>query len=1510
MKKQLSAKSFTSSEELRKRTFIPSSLSNELNHLQQLALNFRNNSPKTVKQPKELLKYAVLMNYPHTVNHLLDIGTEVTLWNINYFEVALSVENYKNWDLRILYALYVTRNVTFGKLYEAIFRTMQLYLSPANAANRRQNNMLIDKVVSTLLCHDIVIEKLVSDDYSCIQKYIEHLFYLTNECSDEWVDEGTDEGTEEGTDDNVPGESRKGLHARQFLPLHLRLFFHKIIEILLSNVKIKEQIIEEFLCLLETTWLHRQHLFWISQGIKTTDDNLLPRVTKEVLVPYVYKRITQLPVPTQARCQTDTESLCFIEYVIYTLLPGHSIYIAFKKVTPTEIEIRVDNKGAYATDDNGEPYARHIATVNFQTDKQQLEKYLHLIFETTWKCLVDETNLNEEDGNNFARNLYNQSKYPIFTSPSIPTIYPSFAEQTAENCTHYSWVLGQSIRLADKSGTFALPMVNLLKTTVLYIEHPENQLLEENKLPAKQNEFRFISYKTWLQRHLANYYLTLHANLSPIPYMHSQIPDWSWKTFKEHSAEIKLLVEGEAGIGKTIYSQQVALKLQHHFIKKAVVFYLPLRTLQSEEQSFTLLSVVEKYILKRTIPTFEKSLLQTVIDDPHTTWILDGLDELIIHHSLNIALSQLFERKRILVTVRPQFSLNHLKNHIQSQATWVNSCKLIPYTTEDKHKLIDYHFSNFTTPTVGALKNQLKEIIVPPLEKFENKHRNPHLQKICEVPIFLQKICHLLLAGHQLLHEKDLAVINETFITSLIANANIRRNPGGSIHKTREISQFTKTIRFMEKLAFKSLESERIIYFSKDIVDQLSPKNVEDRTKIEQDLKDIGLIQLDAAGGQFIHTSYQDHFAARYIIKGLKYGEWCVKAKSIKQFITNHKFNSKYDNVFLCIIQLFKNKINQPNSEDKQVENWAMFNMFLTCYFSAAPESALRCNGNGRNSNEWPVSVLSGIYSIADKNEEVKQYATTVLQVVGEMVDSASSSSIPSLRQLFSEHPRLGTNLELTKKFITKYDDLKKLHRSGIPQHLLTELVYFAVNFKVSVPLSLLLDFKPNTTDGAFQALLLRAIKISLREDTINVDLQAANEIHQMAVNALLTSQASKSFACILAIQAPLGLRVPEILNDMAGKPSSYMFIEFLISCKPYQYINDQLIPKFLCNTQVPLSQSLYYKLSKFLLIFVLDAKTQSLPQLEIAQLSFTFFCNHYAPQAPDKLITQAELLAVVDAIFTTDQHASNQVTDLVFKSWNTIVDKETKYILSNYHWCLNRVMQRLAHPKMHGTFKYENLLVNYIKNIITNSTVSNKHKCYWGSRTKNWQSIGFFLANIQLVETMDTHVDTIIDLILENYVKHKVHGNSTLHCEIKEALSQYYRPISTEKDNKRQKKIKDKIPHISFGAKSTLPQEKPLLFSPSKSKDDQPKTVFKFFFDQSYYGYSFALVHLHFLVSHNPPKALQMITDKIWKNLKILQEELIAEISETKLDASREQAQNDKNLVEKILSQLEQKRR
>src|SRR3990167_3681880 len=178
MKKKLSAKSFTSSEELRKRTFIPSSLSNELNHLQQLALNFRNNSPKTVKQAEELLKYAVLMNYPHTVNHLLDIGTEVTLWNINYFEVALSVENYKNWDLRILYALYVTRNVTFGKLYEAIFRTMQLYLSPANAANRRQNNMLIDKVVSTLLCHDIVIEKLVSDDYSCIQKYIEHLFYL------------------------------------------------------------------------------------------------------------------------------------------------------------------------------------------------------------------------------------------------------------------------------------------------------------------------------------------------------------------------------------------------------------------------------------------------------------------------------------------------------------------------------------------------------------------------------------------------------------------------------------------------------------------------------------------------------------------------------------------------------------------------------------------------------------------------------------------------------------------------------------------------------------------------------------------------------------------------------------------------------------------------------------------------------------------------------------------------------------------------------------------------------------------------------------------------------------------------------------------------------------------------------------------------------------------------------------------------------------------------------------
>lgn len=1434
-----------------KHLFIDSSydsgtpLVNELNNITDRLLK---NEPGVEKEGRLLLERALKANCPNVVSYLL-LLLEIDFHSpihkgADLFSLAMSItptnETALTAKITTLKALYAARNpLSTTSFYAIIFHALQSYLPPTTPENQKKNHLLFDAIISSLLNATMSVEDQIKDR----SKYIGHLFGLKEK-----------EAEDANVTKALQGDDLEGHFPEKYIWVHLRLFFQKIIEtIQLSKKNIDERVINEFLCELETGWIINQSRKWFQMNGKLEHRKAF---IHEVLVDYTLRQICKLPPDA--------------EYVVCSGLPAHTIYVAFKKHKNNRLEIRVDNLGGFS-----EEKERHVATISLISEQINLRTYLACLFETTAQCYDKE--FSDDEGEKFAEKIYSPKQ---FRSPIIRNTYPNFPLQETGNCTHYSFLLGQCIRLNDQNGDFFLSLPSIMERIALIdklANEGQNSIAEAAPIP----------YKAWCRQKLLNQYLTLKGNDSTIPFMRCETlrDERILRAFRSPlPGKGHILIEGAAGIGKTIFSEQLAHQLQSSEELGSVVFYLPLRRLLKSPKNISaeLIDLVELYILDRKLPFHEKELMKTLTNDPSAIWILDGFDELVIQEHLKEALKELFQRKQLIVTSRPHFSTKKLEGIVDIKK--FECFQMGSYTLEQEKALVDFHFSSNENQDQEKLKADLKSIIE------RNSVINPHLKRMCEIPLSLSNVCKLLIAGHtHILMETNIAVITEMFVSSLVINA-YRRKKENSLKSLPEIMEkYAEPLESMKKLGFISLEEARKTHFSLEVKNQVLPSGI-DHKFIERDLEEIGLLQLDQDGGQFVHATYQEYFTALYLVKGMKYRDTTVKYQKIRKFIENHRNSSEYDQVFLYVVQIFKAKI-LHSVEGKRNEHFSMLMVFLHIYFSKIEENSERSD----SSLEQPlIALISTIYEIAEEVPNAEDYKTFITKQINPFVKwmltntsfESYRSSANELQKFISSHPHLKDDLELPLL-------IAQIFTESAPQKT-GWILDFINTFEISMVLPFLFKLSSSTTPQQAPK-MLTALRAALPEKA-HLEQPAVDEINRLIRIVLVSGPISHHFPLVVSIYEKMREQVNlsglfcETIKTLISQDFIYQwqlisFIEFIKTEKPYDFINNDFIDNIVKSNLQPIISNFSHFLISYLSKLI---EMNNTDQLKKMPDWFSRLFRVYEPSnrgylcwssSHERSPTYEMLKSLKQTLVVKQDRMQTSHVNLIFELWDQIVvQKDLKKIIESE--CLDYIRTALKQLPSINRFSFCSgaELRARVLGLANGSTQTAKKDNRY--RTDHWASIGAFFADKNVIDMMDQESPWFVDDIL-NVLLHlsnmRTHGNSGLQGEIDCAITNYTREIASQTlhDKRRIQLIRN-----TYYTYTGIPeaQVEPVAFQ-IPTAIETPNKPLGFHFDFSYYGYSDTLVQLKHLVSQNPNWIQQFMTFEEKEKLKELENDLIIEV-------------------------------
>jgi HEAT repeat protein/tetratricopeptide (TPR) repeat protein len=402
----------------------------------------------------------------------------------------------------------------------------------------------------------------------------------------------------------------------------------------------------------------------------------------------------------------------------------------------------------------------------------------------------------------------------------------------------------------------------------------------------------------------------------------------------------KILILGRAGIGKSVLCQYLAVQwaseskddeeekgeLGHYLRQKFnAVFWIKLREvadfLKPSTISFmehmtadnVLSHVLHKFCLRglnqdKPSPAEVEEYIE--LNNNRVLFILDGYDEITdsvarpdsLH--LNSFLEAITTRQYVLITSRP-LAMDALgKNKIKFDRKLEN----IGFTNEN----IEIYIRHFMRE---AEKLDQAELLL----KFLRVH--PSIWGIAHIPINLELLSWLWSQGDLTLEQGEIKTLSKLYqmIVNRVQDAYIRKsNPlharplNASLESKEEGLLFSDLVNeFLGYLAYEAMQHESLLIPKKPLQKALrdtlrkyrQPSSLSDQEILLKSATDkLGFLRATGQGGRspldqahyFIHLSFQEFYAARYITRVLSGGVEDEKKTAIIHQIRTEKYTPRY----------------------------------------------------------------------------------------------------------------------------------------------------------------------------------------------------------------------------------------------------------------------------------------------------------------------------------------------------------------------------------------------------------------------------------------------------------------------------------------------------------------------------------------------------------------------------------------------------------------------------------------
>ncbi|CAF1601831.1 unnamed protein product [Adineta ricciae] len=365
-----------------------------------------------------------------------------------------------------------------------------------------------------------------------------------------------------------------------------------------------------------------------------------------------------------------------------------------------------------------------------------------------------------------------------------------------------------------------------------------------------------------------------------------------------------ILVFGRAGIGKSTFCRYAAYQWATGAIwpEYELVVLVPLRSLTGPKypkgKDYSLIDILINHYFSHPFWSDEqKNKLAEQIRRSKILWLLDGYDEIAQDQPrhLQILLEQLLKTPHHIITSRPY--MNTLPYSVKMEITG--------FTDENIPNYIKLFFNQLGNPSRED-ENLLNFL-----------QSNPKIWGIAHIPINLELICSVWIKSDWA--KTKVATMTGLYngLTESICRRYLAKQK--NILSTDLIFMVKKDVyekckmelAFLERLAFLGMENN-LILLSPTLV-RNAEKNIITEPSDRKNLFNFGILKsYDSNIGRirthnevekdyyFVHLSFQEYFAARYLAKALS---GTARNKAI-EFIQQHKYNQRYQLLFAFLAGL------------------------------------------------------------------------------------------------------------------------------------------------------------------------------------------------------------------------------------------------------------------------------------------------------------------------------------------------------------------------------------------------------------------------------------------------------------------------------------------------------------------------------------------------------------------------------------------------------------------------------